>query len=101
MLIAATDKKFTLTTGYASKGNYKQVLENAYTNCGAKWYGNDHKIAIAITIDCNNAEEISKAFKKYNNKNITINLTNTNYYFEASIPLIENVIFKNILRSKL
>ena len=98
MLIAATDKNFTSTTGYASKGNYKQVMENAYTNCGAKWYSYNNNEAIAITIDCNNAEEITKAFKIYKNKKLTINLTNTNYYFEASIPLIENVIFKSTIK---
>ena len=98
MLIAATDKNFSSTTGYVSKGNYQQVIDNAYSNSGAKWYGNSNKEAIAITVDCNNAEEISNVFKKYKKNNLTINLTNTTYSFDASIPLKENVIFKTTIK---
>jgi poly(beta-D-mannuronate) lyase len=98
MLLTATNNDFALSTGYLSKANYLKVVENAYTNCGAKWYSNRNKKEIAVTINCNNTEEITNALEKYKNNKLTIHLTNNTYSFAASIPLREEVTFKTNLK---
>lgn len=94
VLMTATNQAITTTKGYASKSNFTQVLENAYSNCGAKWFGNSNKRANAIHVDCKNAKEISNAIAQYQNRDLTINLTNLTYTFDSSIPLKENITFQ-------
>jgi poly(beta-D-mannuronate) lyase len=98
MLLAATKNDFALSTGYVSKGNYLKVVENASTNCGASWYSNSHKKEITVSVNCNNTAEITNALEKYKNSKLTINLTNNNYSFVASIPLREDVTFKTSIK---
>jgi poly(beta-D-mannuronate) lyase len=98
MLLAATKNDFALSTGYVSKGNYLKVVENASTNCGATWYSNSYKKEISVSVNCNNTAEITNALEKYKNGKLTINLTNNNYSFVASIPLREDVTFKTSIK---
>jgi poly(beta-D-mannuronate) lyase len=98
MLLTATNNDFALSTGYVGKGNYLKVVENASTNCGAKWYSNSNKKEIAVTVNCNTTEEITNALEKNKNSKLTIQLTNNTYSFAASIPLREEVTFKTNLK---
>ena len=81
--------------GYEAKGNLNRVLENAYRNCGAKWYAFKKDNENVVSIDCNSAQEIITALEKYKNTQLTIKLTNNNYTFSKNIQINQNVIFTN------
>ena len=86
-------KPLSLVAGYESKDNFNQVLNNAYSNCGAKWYTYKPASNVDVNVNCNSAQEIASALEKYKNGNITIHLTGDNYSFSNSLLLKENVIF--------
>ena len=79
--------------GYEAKGNLNRVLENAYTNCGAKWYAFKKDIENIVSVDCNSEQEITAALEKYKNTRLSIHLTNNNYTFPSKIQIKQNVIF--------
>ncbi len=101
MITVALKKPFNLTTGYMAYGNYKEVLENAYTNCGASWLKNTKNKKNVVTVNCKNTEEIENAIEKYKNSTLIINLTNNKYSFLRSISLKENVAFKTNVKSSI
>lgn len=85
-------KPLSITTGYAFKGNFEQVLNNAYTNCGAKWFDSKRKAAQYVSANCNTVQEIINTLSKNTSSNITINLTGNEYTFSESICLSKNVM---------
>ena len=95
---AVSNMALTSTTGYMSKGNFKQVLENAYSDCGAPWYSYAHKKETTMTVNCKNTSEILDAIAQNKNSALTIHLTNKTYSFEKSIPLNENVTFSSNIK---
>ena len=95
LVIGKLSKPLNLKAGYEAKGSFDKVTENAYTNCGAKWFQHKKEDEPTVTINCKSAQEIKDALVKYKSKRIVIYLTNNNYTFTESIPLHENVIFSS------
>jgi poly(beta-D-mannuronate) lyase len=89
------NKQLSLVSGYEEKGNYNTVLENAYTNCGAKWYSSKKNSEVEVNVNCNNTQEITSVLEKYKKGKLTIHLTGNNYEFSESIPLEASVTFTN------
>jgi poly(beta-D-mannuronate) lyase len=89
------NKQLSLVAGYEEKGNYNTVLENAYTNCGAKWYALKKNSEVEVNVNCNTVQEITSTLEKYKNGKLTINLTGNNYEFTESIPIDASVTFTN------
>jgi len=89
------NKQLSLVSGYEEKGNYNTVLENAYTNCGAKWYSSKRNSEVEVNVNCKNTQEIMSVLEKYKKGKLTIHLTGNNYEFSESIPLEASVTFTN------
>ncbi len=89
------NKQLSLVAGYEEKGNYNTVLENAYTNCGAKWYALKKNSEVEVNVNCNTVQEITSTLEKYKNGKLTINLTGNNYEFTESIPIDASLTFTN------
>jgi len=101
LAISKLNKPLSLAAGYESKDNFNQVVNNAYTNCGAKWYTYSPANNTQVNINCSSAQEIASALEKYKNGNITIHLTGDNYSFSNSLPIKENVIFTSDAQNKI
>jgi poly(beta-D-mannuronate) lyase len=87
------NKPLSAAVGYEAKGNFSQVVENAYTHCGAKWFTNKPDSETMLHVNCNSAQAIANTLGKNTIKQLTIHLTGNDYVFSQSIPLDENVIF--------
>lgn len=101
LAISKLNKPLSLAAGYESKDNFNQVVNNAYMNCGAKWYTYSPSNNTQVNINCSSAQEIASALEKYKNGNITIHLTGDNYSFSNSLPIKENVIFTSDAQNKI
>lgn len=95
LITSNLNQQLSPSAGYDAKGNLNQVLENAYTTCGAKWFTLKLASETIVDVNCHTTQEIVNALEKYKNKKLTLHLTNKNYEFSASMAINENVTFIN------
>lgn len=72
--------------GLCDVGHLQKLLDNAYTACGAKWFGQKSKMAGAENVNCKTAGEILRQLGMNHKKKLVIHLTAREYNF--STPLI-------------
>jgi poly(beta-D-mannuronate) lyase len=83
-------KTFSSSAGFSDEAIVERTVQNALTNCGAKWFVNKAISDKPTLVSCKNAEAIYKAIADQK-KPLLISLTGTAYTFDKPLVVDGNV----------